>query len=105
MDTENLLKKLIEADKKACELVENAEEEYQMTVANIDRVTDEFCKDYKEKAKKRIGILKENEDSEVLTETSEISDRYDMLMQNLEQKYNEKHTEWEDEIVRQVLEK
>ena len=105
MDTENLLKKLLEADKKAQELVLNAEEEYQMTVAGIDRLKEEFCKEYKEKAEKRIGLVKESKHSEVQAETDEISQRYDALMQNLEQKYSEKHKEWEEEIIKQVLNK
>lgn len=98
MSMNNILINLEEVDKRACELVDNAEEELELTVANIDREIEEFKKSYAERARQRIGIVRDTESKASQAAAGDISTRYESLMQNLETVYNEKHTLWEDEL-------
>lgn len=98
MSEDNILGRLVEMDRKACAMVDNAEEELDLTVANMEREIEEFKSSYAEKAKHRIGIVRDTEQKASDTESGNIVQRYDSLMQNLETVYNQNHTLWEDEL-------
>ncbi|MEG1942793.1 MAG: hypothetical protein RRY54_06840 [Angelakisella sp.] len=98
MSMNNILEQLVDTDKRARELVDNADEELELAVANIDREIDEFKKSYSERAKHRIGIVRDTESKASQEATGDISHRYEALMQNLETVYEDKHSGWEDEL-------
>lgn len=98
METDNILSQLVEADRHACELVDNAEEELELTVANMEREIEQHKASYSEKAQQRIGVVRETEQKASQEATGGIEKRYDSLMKNLETVYNEKHTQWENEL-------
>ena len=103
MSMNNILEQLVEADKRACELVDNAEEELELTVANIDREIEQFKKSYAERAEQRIGIVRDTESKASQAAAGDISNRYESLMQNLETVYTDKHTLWEDELFQRCV--
>lgn len=98
VSADNVLARLVEADKRARELVDNAEEELELTVSNMEHEIDEFKESYAEKAKHRIGIVRDTESRASEEASDTIVNRYDTLMHNLETVYVEKHTAWEDEL-------
>ena len=61
MSMDKILNRLVEADRKASALVEEAEEYLDSTVSNMDREVAEFKKGYEEKAIHRIGIIRDEE--------------------------------------------
>lgn len=97
-DTNNILVRLVDADKKACALVDNAEEELDLTVANMEREIEEYKISYGEKAQKRIGIVRDTENKASEEASGGIAQRYVTLMQTLEVVYNDKHSVWEEEL-------
>lgn len=103
MGMNNILEDLKQVDRNACELVDNAEEELELTVANIDREIEDFKKAYSERAKQRIGIVRDAESKASEAAAGDISSRYESLMQNLETVYDEKHTLWEDELFERCI--
>lgn len=103
MGMDNILEDLKQVDRRACEMVDNAEEELELTVANIDREIEEFKKSYSERAKQRIGIVRDTESKASEAATGDISHRYESLMQNLETVYNENHTRWENDLFERCI--
>lgn len=103
MNMDNLLKELVEADRKACAMVDNAEEDLEMTISNMDREIDSFKNDYSERAKKRIGIVRDTENKASEETADHIGKRYDDLMANLEKCYAENHTRWEEELLERCI--
>ena len=105
MANENILTQLVETDCLACELVDNAEEELELTVANMEREIEEYRISYSEKAKTRIGVVRETEQKASQEAQGDITSRYDSLMQNLETVYNERHSRWEDELFARCIQR
>lgn len=103
MSINNILEQLKQVDRRACDMVDNAEEELELTVANIDREIEDFKKSYSERAQQRIGIVRDAESKASQEAAGDISNRYDSLMQNLETVYNEKHVIWEDELFKRCV--
>lgn len=77
MSMDKILNRLVEADRKASALVEEAEEYLDSTVSNMDREVEEFKKGYEEKAVHRIGIIRDEEDKASMESLADISKRYD----------------------------
>lgn len=98
MAADNVLSKLVEVDRKACLMVDDAEEKLELTMANMEREINEFKTSYSEKAMYRIGVVRQTEQKASEEASGSIAQRYDSLMQNLETVYKEKHTEWENEL-------
>lgn len=103
MGMDNILVDLKQVDRRACEMVDNAEEELELTVANIDREIEEFKKSYSERAKQRIGIVRDTESKASEAAAGDISNRYESLMQNLETVYGENHNRWESELFERCI--
>lgn len=98
MSMDKILNRLVEADRKASALVEEAEEYLDSTVSNMDREVEEFKKGYEEKAVHRIGIIRDEEDKASMESLADISKRYESLMSNMEQVYEKNHVQWEQEL-------
>ncbi|MEG1687262.1 MAG: hypothetical protein RR022_06440 [Angelakisella sp.] len=103
MNTDSILTRLVETDRKASAMVDNAEEELELTVANMEREIASFKEQYADKAQKRIGIVRDTESRASQEATGNIAQRYDGLMQNLETLYAEKRDNWEDEIFNRCI--
>ena len=98
MSMDKILNRLVEADRKASALVEEAEEYLDSTISNMDREVEEFKKGYEEKAVHRIGIIRDEEGKASMESLADISKRYESLMTNMEQVYEKNHTQWEQEL-------
>lgn len=103
MSTDSILTNLVEADQRACALVDDAEEQLELTVANMEHEIEDFKVSYAEKAKKRIGLVRETEERASTEASGSINQRYDSLMQNLETVYSANHAKWEDELFNRCI--
>ena len=101
----NVLERLVELDRKACAMVEDAQEGLEDTLANTERDMERFREEYTQKAVQRIGVVRDEEGRASQAELMDIAQRYHSLMEGLEKTYQERHTQWEDEIFQRCVEK
>lgn len=101
----SILDQLVELDRKACAMVEDAQETLEDTLANTERDMERFRAEYTEKAIQRIGVVRDEEGRASQAELENISQRYQALMEGLEKTYEEHHTQWEEEIFQRCIQK
>ena len=104
MAMDNILEMLVAADKKACAIVDDADETLDSTTATLDREVSKFKEDYAQRATQRIGVIRDEEGKASQEALEDISRRYEALMANLDKAYEEHHKEWEAEIFRRCIE-
>lgn len=101
----DILEQLVALDRKACALVEDAQEQLDDTLANTQRDMDRFRAEYTEKAMQRIGVVRDEEGRASQAELESITQRYQSLMEGLERTYQEHHARWEEEIFQRCIQK
>ena len=101
----SMLDRLVELDRKACAMVEDAQETLEDTLANTERDVERFREEYTQKAIQRIGVVRDEEGKASQAELDDIARRYHSLMEGLEKTYQDHHTQWEDEIFQRCVEK
>lgn len=101
----SVLERLVELDRKACAMVEDAQEALEDTLANTDRDMERFREEYTQKAVHRIGVVRDEEGKASQAELEDIARRYQSLMEGLERTYQERHAQWEEEIFQRCVEK
>ena len=99
----HILEDLVKVDQEAQAMVEEAEEYLESTMANMDRMVQEYQQSYAQRAQHRIGIIRDEEGKASQQATADIAKRYDQLMENLEKTYQERHTQWEDELFQKCI--
>lgn len=99
----SMLDRLVELDRKACNMVENARETLEDTLANTERDVEHFREEYTRKAIQRIGVVRDEEGRASQAELEDISRRYHSLMEGLEKTYQEHHAQWEEEIFQRCV--
>lgn len=102
---DNILARLVELDRKACAMVEDAQELLDDTLSHIERDMERFRESYTEKAIQRIGVIRDEEGKASQAELENIAQRYQSLMEGLERTYQERHTRWEEEIFQRCIQK
>ena len=101
----SVLERLVELDRRACAMVEDAQEALEDTLANTDRDMERFREEYTQKAVQRIGVVRDEEGKASQAELEDIARRYQSLMEGLERTYQERHAQWEEEIFQRCVEK
>ena len=104
MAADNILAMLVAADKKACAMVDDAQEVLDSTSTGLEREIARFREEYAQRASRQIGLAREKEDKASQTALEDIAQRRDKLMAGLEQAYQEHHQEWEADIFRRCVE-
>lgn len=102
---DSILERLVELDRKACAMVDDAQEALDDTLSNTERDMERFRQSYTEKAMQRIGVVRDEEGRASQAELENISRRYNSLMEGLEKTYQERHAQWEEEIFRRCIQK
>lgn len=102
---DSILSRLVDLDRKACAMVEDAQEALDDTLANTERDMARFREEYTQKAMDRIGVVREEEGKASEEELKSISQRYQTLMEGLERTYQERHARWEEEIYQRCIQK
>ncbi|MEA5012768.1 MAG: hypothetical protein VB100_13725 [Angelakisella sp.] len=103
MAMDNILEFLVETDKKAAAIVSDAEDVLESTISNLDRDVQKFKEEYTQRAIHRIGIIRDEEGKASQEAFGDIAKRYDALMANLDQAYEEHHKEWEKELFERCI--
>ncbi len=103
--SDSILERLMELDQKASAMVDDAQETLDDTLDNMERDVARFRESYAQRATRRIGIIRDQEGKASQSELDSISQRYQSLMDGLEETYREKHSEWEEEIFRRCIQK
>lgn len=101
----NVLERLVELDRKACAMVEEAQEVLEDTLASSERDMARFREKYTREAAQSIGNVRDSEGKASQAALEDISRRYQSLMEGLEKTYQERHVQWEDEIFQRCIEK
>ena len=103
--SDSILERLVKLDQKACAMVDDAQEQLDDTLANMERDVARFREGYTERATRRIGIIRDQEGQASQSELESISQRYQSLMEGLEKSYQENHQRWEEEIFQRCIQK
>ncbi len=94
----NIIRQLLEMDKKARTMVEDAEQEKRKAEAALVAEKARVEADILAKAKNRISRLKNQSADETDKEARQIEDEGRQMMQRLEADFAEHHAQWEDEL-------
>ena len=78
--SDDILERLVDLDRKACAMVDDAQEQLDDTLSNMERDVARFREEYAQRATRRIGIIRDQEGKASQSELESISQRYQSLM-------------------------
>lgn len=103
MAMQDIIQKIIEIDRMAQKLTDETIELRKEAEASIENDKKRLREEYIEKARQRIQKNSEIEEAFLKQSLSDIETRYSQNEQNLRQVYENKHTQWAEEIYNKVL--
>ena len=103
--SDDILERLVDLDRKACAMVDDAQEQLDDTLSNMERDVARFREEYAQRATRRIGIIRDEEGRASEEALENISRRYQSLMDGLEESYRANHEKWEEEIFQRCIQK
>ena len=98
-----IIKKLIEMDKKAVQSVQEAEEKKAQMLADIDQDKENVYDDYHQLAEKRISQMKDQSQEESDLQVEALEKRFAAAEQQLERIYREKKDSWIQQLYERCL--
>lgn len=101
---DSVINNLIEIDKKARLIVDEAEIKSQNLLNSIAVAQKEFEVKYDDKAQIRLNKVKEEESRKIKDSCRQIKDKYDVLIEKLEKNYYQNHKDIENKIFNNILE-
>ena len=101
MNTE--VNKLLDVDKDARRIVDEAQQYYDNTMEEIEAEKKKMLADFVEQEKRRVEELKRFEDAKVLSDTGKIKQQYAALTEELIKSFEESHAKWEDELFKKCV--
>ncbi len=100
---DEIIKSLVDTDKEARQLVEEAESYLASTISGMDREVGAFKETYAKKAADRIGLIRQQESVESAAAVEDIGSRFAMLLNNLNTQYEKNHDQWEEELFNRCI--
>lgn len=100
---ENMIAKIIEMDKKARDLTDEAQKSKISYENEILKTKEKIKNDYLARAKDRIEINKQTAQKKANARLSEIEEKNSILIKKLDSSYSENGDKWVDEIVQRVV--
>lgn len=100
---ETVVDKLLEVDRKARRMIDDAQQYYEGTLKEIEVEKKRILQSYTDRAKAHLDDVKANEEAAKAEQLAEIQNQFGALSQKLTDRYNDKHEWWEDELVKRVL--
>lgn len=100
---EEIIKKIIETDERAAEIVADAELSYKQLGEAMDKEIGQLKRDIALRAQQRCESVREYEDAEAQRKITEINQRTKEAMQRLEDKLNENKEKWIEDIFNTVV--
>lgn len=101
---EDVIKQIIEMDRKAQQTTEAAQREKLTCEKEIEEKVQALREEYLQKARRRIQINSEMDRTIMEQKWEKCQAHYDAQAEDLEQAYAQHHDEWADEMVRRILE-
>lgn len=98
-----IIKRIIEIDKKAVQSVQEAEEKKAQMLADIDRDKETIYEDYHQRAERRISKMKEQSQEESGQQVENLEKRFAAAEKQLEQIYQEKKDTWVQQLYERCL--
>lgn len=99
---QDLMKQIIEMDRKARKITEAAQQEKVNSEKDIQKNREEMRRKYLEEARKRIAINEPLERAAMEQTWEELKSRNAVLSENLDRLFSEKGDGWVSEIVKRV---
>lgn len=100
---EEMIKRIVDMDKKAREITEAAEHEKLESEKTIAAKVDQIREEYLTRARRRIRINKEQENVVMEQEWAKTKVRYDQQIEHMNELYEHHGEEWVKAIVERVL--
>ncbi len=100
---ENMISKIIEMDKKARDLTDEAQKSKIDFEKNILEKKEQIKNDYLNRAKERIEINKHTAQKKADEQLKAIEEKNSAVIQKLDSKYKENGDKWVDQIVARVV--
>lgn len=99
----NMIKKLIELDKKACQQIEEMESEKLEEEKEIELGKDRICKKYEEKAANRLSGIKKAAAREEMEKRRFYEEKFAEASLEMKQTFEENKEEWANQIFESVI--
>lgn len=103
MAMDNILEMLVATDKKACSIVDEAEEVLDATISNLELDVARFKEDYTQRATHRIGVIRDEEGNASQEALVDIAKRYEVLVANLDKAYEAHHKQWVEDLFQRCI--
>lgn len=97
------INQLIDLDKQARRMVEDATQYLNDTLDGIDSQVEQFKKNYVDEAQHRIQLIQEEEGQLADESCRELAQRYDRLREQMDQRFAQNRADWEDQLFRRCL--
>ncbi|MBE6765886.1 MAG: hypothetical protein IJP10_03560 [Clostridia bacterium] len=99
---QNMIKRIVDMDKRARELTEQAKLRRAGSVEAAEKKKEEVRQNYINLARKRIEVIERSEMRDAQEDWEKIEARHAEIADRLDRTYAEKKDEWVDELVRRV---
>ena len=94
------INQLIDLDKQARKMVEDATAYLNDTLAGIESQVDQFKKNYVEEASHRIQLIQEEEQALADENCRQLAQQYGQLRERMDQRFASCREDWEDQLFR-----
>ena len=98
-----IIKNLIEIDKQARNMVEDAENYRADVLAKLDQEVAEFKEAYVQRAEQRIGLVREEETRVSGRAEMTAREQVNTMEEDLKKVYETNHTQWEESIYKRCI--
>lgn len=95
--------KLLEVDKEARRMLDEAQQYYDNTLAELEDEKRRMWESYAAKAKLHLETLEAEQQQEVAEVVAEVRERTARLIRTMEDHYERNHRQWEDGLVAGVI--
>ena len=101
---EELIRTIIEVDKKARKMTDKSRKQLEDSKAAIDKRVKELEKQYEVSVEEIIELTTEDENENIATQKRLIDEKYSLAEKKINKAYEEHKDEWVKEIVKRTLE-
>lgn len=101
---DSVIRRLVEIEKTAEAIVDNAEKQKFEAERRIQADRDEFDRELEEEVNRRLSAIREEGGKKMEQALEEERKKHRSVIDNLEKEFAEHHTEYAHEILRQILE-
>lgn len=103
MDNTTIVRRIIEMDKEARRLTDEARRRRAGSASAADRKKQEVSENYLSMARKRVDDIRRSEMNDAQEQWEELEKRCALTAEKLEELYKKKRSEWVGSIVERVL--